>query len=235
MTISLIIEIYLSKKNYTAQDAVDNTLYFSEYIKEITHSEDWFLPGYSKEEALKHKIIDGGLIVQEAADSVIKKLDKTPPIFVTLIWDGDNAGIRTQNYICRSTDNFRITFSLKVENEMGLTTKIKNVLQNILNNKDNIAVMFVQTNQYQLNERNVFPDRLPVGWMLYLNKKITQQQIPMAAQLIDIENAKNNGTLIISTDNVFDGSNKDDIRKANEIEIQLTALGLLPLYNEIYN
>ncbi|MEX6001648.1 hypothetical protein AB6H14_05120 [Providencia vermicola] len=71
--------------------------------------------------------------------------------------------------------------------------------------------------------------------MLYLNKKITQQQLPMAAELIDIENEKNNGTLIISTDHVFDGSDKDDIRKANEIEIQLTALGLLPLVKEIYS
>lgn len=71
--------------------------------------------------------------------------------------------------------------------------------------------------------------------MLYLNKKITQQQLPMAAELIDIKNEKNNGTLIISTDHVFDGSDKDDIRKANEIEIQLTALGLLPLVKEIYS
>ncbi|EPL3992304.1 hypothetical protein M2010_003345 [Providencia stuartii] len=57
----------------------------------------------------------------------------------------------------------------------------------------------------------------------------------MATQLIDIENDKNSGTLIISTDHVFDGSDKEDIKKANEIEIQLTALGLLPLVKEIYS
>lgn len=170
MVISLIIDIYLSKKNYTAQDAVDNILYFSEYVKEITHAENWFLAGYSKKEALKHKIIDGGLIVQETASSVIEKLDKTSPIFVTLIWDGDNAGIRTQNYICRSTDNFRITCSLKVKNEMGLTTKIKNLLQNILNNKDNIAVMFVQTNQYQLKEMFSLTDSPLVGCFISIKK-----------------------------------------------------------------
>ena len=71
--------------------------------------------------------------------------------------------------------------------------------------------------------------------MLYLNKHITQEQAPMAAELIHIENEKNNGTLIISTDHVFDGSDKDDIKKANEIEIQLTALGLLPVIKEIYS
>ena len=234
MAISLIIKIYLSKKNYTAQDAVDNILCFSEYIKEITHTESWFSSGYSPKEALKHKIIDRGVIDHKEVELLIKKLCKTPPIFVTSIWNG-SGGIRIQNYLCRSTDNFLITYSLEIENEMGLTIKIKNLLQKILNNKDNIAVMFVHTNQYHLNEKNVFPDRLPVGWMLYLNKKITQEQVPMATELIHIENEKNNGTLIISTDHVFDGSDKADIKKANEIEIQLTALGLLPLYTEIYS
>ncbi|APC12573.1 hypothetical protein RB151_029150 [Providencia rettgeri] len=71
--------------------------------------------------------------------------------------------------------------------------------------------------------------------MLFLNKKIIPEQLPMATQLIDIENDKNSGTLIISTDHVFDGSDKEDIKKANEIEIQLTALGLLPLVKEIYS
>nr|WP_263869882.1 hypothetical protein [Providencia alcalifaciens] len=34
---------------------------------------------------------------------------------------------------------------------------------------------------------------------------------------------------------MFDGLDKEDIKKANEIEIQLTALGLLPLVKEIYS
>ncbi|WP_336432176.1 hypothetical protein [Providencia alcalifaciens] len=53
-----------------------------------------------------------------------------------------------------------------------------------------IVYMRIDTNGYRYNKKNVFPDRLPVSWMLYLNKKITRQQVPMAAQLIDIENKK---------------------------------------------
>ncbi|MBQ0695270.1 Imm52 family immunity protein [Providencia stuartii] len=234
MTISLRIEIYLSKKNYTAQDAVNNILCFSEYIKEITHTKSWFSPGYSKKEALEHKIIDRGVINHEETDSVIKKLNKTPPIFVTSIWN-DNGGIRIQNYICSSTDNFRITFSLEVENEMGLTAKIKKLLLNILNNKDNVAAIVVQTNNYQMDEKNVFPDRIPVGWMLYLNKQITNEQAGVKAELISVSNEKNTGTLIISTNEVFDGTNENHIRNANEIEIQLVAHGLLPTYQNIYD
>ncbi|MDK7737190.1 Imm52 family immunity protein [Providencia stuartii] len=48
-------------------------------------------------------------------------------------------------------------------------------------------------------------------------------------------NEKNTGTLIISTNEVFDGTNENHIRNANEIEIQLVAHGLLPTYQNIYD
>ncbi|HGY2577793.1 TPA: Imm52 family immunity protein [Providencia stuartii] len=235
MTLSLEIEIYLSKKNYTAQDAINNILFFSESIKEINNSERWFLTGKTKEDALKHKIIDNGLINSVVADLLIKKLNKTPPIFVTSIWNGSSDNIRIQNYLCKSLDNFRLTFSLKVKNVIGLAERLKNALLGILSNKDNVAVIFVQTNHYQMEEKNVFPERIPVGWMLYLNKEVTKEQVPMAAQLINIENEKNTGTLMISTNEVFNGTDELHIKKANEIEIQLAAYGLLPTYQDIYS
>lgn len=234
MTISLDIEIYLSKKNFTAQDAINNLLCFAELIQKITHAENWFSPGYSEKKSLEHKIIDRGVINHPEADSLIKKLNKTHPIFVTSIWNY-SGGIRIQNYSCDNVDNFRLTFSLEVENNMGLATNIKNVLLNILNTKDNIVVMFVNTNQYQLNNKHVFPDRIPVGWMLYLNKQITNEQAGVKAGLISVSNEKNTGTLVISTNEVFDGTNENHVRNANEIEIQLAAHGLLPTYQNIYD
>ncbi|MBS9442957.1 hypothetical protein EAE89_14930, partial [Photorhabdus heterorhabditis] len=41
------------------------------------------------------------------------------------------------------------------------------------------------------------------------------------------------GTLIITKQGIFDGENQDDIDKANDIEIQLLNLGLLPLITEV--
>ncbi|HGN1708042.1 TPA: Imm52 family immunity protein [Providencia rettgeri] len=143
--------------------------------------------------------------------------------------------IQINNYLAKSFDNYKVRLNLILENQSELQYKIKNSILNLIKNNFNLPKILVHTNQYRLNEKNVFPDRLPVGWMLYLNKKIKQEQLPMAAELIDIDNNKNKGTLIISTEHVFDGSNKDDIKKANDIEIQLTALGLLPLYTEIYS
>lgn len=97
----------------------------------------------------------------------------------------------TSNYLCSSFDNFRLTFSLKVKkNVNGLAEKLKNVLLSIVSNKDNIAVIFVQTNYYQMEEKNVFPERIPVGWMLYLNKQITNEQAGVKAELISVSNEK---------------------------------------------
>lgn len=235
MTLSLEIEIYLSKKNYTAQDAINNILFFSESIKEINNSERWFLTGKTKEDALKHKIIDNGVINPVVADSVIKKLNKNSPFLIASFWDGKSDNVLTSNYLCESFDNFRLTFSLKIKNVIGLAERLKNALLSILSNKDNVAIIFVQTNHYQMEEKNVFPERIPVGWMLYLNKEVTKEQVPMAAQLINIENEKNTGALIISTNEVFDGTNENHVRNANEIEIQLAAHGLLPTYQNIYD
>lgn len=132
-----------------------------------------------------------------------------------------------------------------IDNQYILRFNIREIerikFRNILDSMNEILSIFsvvslrIDTNNYAYDQKQVFPDRLPVGWMLYLNKIITQEQVPMAAQLITIENEKNKGTLIISKEGIFDGSNKDDIKKSNEIEIQLTALGLLPLIREIYN
>ncbi|WP_350893557.1 Imm52 family immunity protein [Providencia stuartii] len=209
---------------------------FSESIKEINHSENWFLTGKTKEDALKHKIIDNGVINSVVAEPLIKKLNKNSPFLITSFWDGRNDNIMTSNYLCSSFDNFRLTFSLKVKkNVNGLAEKLKNVLLSIVSNKDNIAVIFVQTNYYQMEEKNVFPERIPVGWMLYLNKQITNEQAGVKAELISVSNEKNKGTLIISTNEVFDGTNENHIRNANEIEIQLAAHGLLPTYQNIYD
>jgi hypothetical protein len=44
---------------------------------------------------------------------------------------------------------------------------------------------------------------------------------------------KQKGTLIISTEEVFDGNKKEHIEKSNDIEIKLLDLGCLPLMTEL--
>nr|WP_314264040.1 Imm52 family immunity protein [uncultured Moellerella sp.] len=235
MKLSLNIEIYLNKENYSIPDVINDYLYFSNFINEISGQSSWYLTGSSKKEALEKKLIENGTLNTDIKNKFVDKLTKSSPIYGSSIWNGDKNSIQINNYLAKSFDNYKVRLNLVLEDQSELQYKIKNSILNLIKNNFNLPKILVHTNQYRLNEKNVFSDRLPVGWMLYLNKKITPEQLPMAAQLIDIENEKNSGTLIISTDHVFDGSNKDDIKKANKIEIQLTALGLLPLYTEIYS
>ncbi|MEX9782287.1 hypothetical protein AB7309_22040 [Providencia manganoxydans] len=192
----------------------------------ITHEKEdsWYLTGDTLEEALQKKAFNGHTPTD---------LLETIPYFDCMesIWANENKSLDIK--YTSSGLIYNLEFKLR---DISIFNKasIIDVLGYYVD-AYKIVCMRIDINGYRYNDKNVFPDRLPVGWMLYLNQIITQEQVPMAAQLITIENEKNKGTLIISKEGVFDGSNKDDIKKSNEIEIQLTALGLLPLIREIYN
>ncbi|NAX16176.1 hypothetical protein C1V68_33280, partial [Burkholderia pseudomallei] len=73
-------------------------------------------------------------------------------------------------------------------------------------------------------EKQVFDDKPGVGWMLYLPKIITQQQVPEAHALIPVPEAgkRQTGTIIVSvTDAPFSVDNPEHVAIANRIEIRL--------------
>ncbi|PPK45906.1 immunity protein 52 of polymorphic toxin system [Trinickia symbiotica] len=85
-------------------------------------------------------------------------------------------------------------------------------------------------------EKQVFDDKPGVGWMLYLPKVITVQQVPEARALIPVLEAGNEqvGTIIVSvTDDVFSAENPEHVEVANRIEIRLVDQDLLPAYADI--
>lgn len=86
--------------------------------------------------------------------------------------------------------------------------------------------ILLDTEQYRFNQREVFGDRLPVGWMLYLPVKIKHEYVPSAYKVFDIEN--NAGTIVVSKSE-FNGKEPFDITCANNVEIELAANGVLPL------
>ncbi|TCT34434.1 immunity protein 52 of polymorphic toxin system [Providencia alcalifaciens] len=184
----------------------------------------WYLTADTLEEALQKKAFN----LYTPTD-----LLKNMPYFdwMESVWSNENKALDIK--YTSSGLIYNLEFKLRDVNPPNQLRLIESLNYYIENYK--IICIQIDVNGYWYNDKNVFPDRLPVGWMLYLNKKIMPEQVPMAAQLIHIDNEKNHGTLIISTDHVFDGENKDDIRKANEIEIQLAGLGLLPLIREIYS
>ncbi|EOC0244211.1 Imm52 family immunity protein, partial [Cronobacter sakazakii] len=92
----------------------------------------------------------------------------------------------------------------------------------------------VDSKGYWYHDRNIFPDRIYVGWMLYLPHVVLPEIVPEAAKVVPVSDGeKQKGTIVISTDEIFDGNNIEHIRKANDIEIRLLDLGLLPLMTEL--
>ena len=195
------------------------------FVKNITStdSEKWFFSGDSLEDSMNKPAFENG-----KPSSILE--DKKSIDIIESIWAGDNS-LTIQH--AANINQYILRFNLRKIDHLDLKNTLKSI--NEILSIFNILALRMDINNYSYHKKQVFPDRFPVGWMLYLNKKITQQQVPMAAQLIHIDNDKNHGTLIISTDHVFDGENKEDIKKANEIEIQLAGLGLLPLIREIYS
>ena len=95
---------------------------------------------------------------------------------------------------------------------------------------------YVSASPYGYIEKQVFDDRPGVGWMLYLPRVLTVQQVPEAHALIPIPEAgkRQVGTLIVSEiDGVFSLDNPAHVLNANQIEIRLVDQDLLPLYAEI--
>lgn len=92
------------------------------------------------------------------------------------------------------------------------------------------------------NYEAVFKDRPGVGWMLYLPRVLTAQQVPEARALVPVmtegdgkkQKPAQVGTIIVSvTDEPFSDENPEHVKIANAIEIRLVDQDLLPRYAEL--
>jgi hypothetical protein len=79
--------------------------------------------------------------------------------------------------------------------------------------------------QYYKTTYATFPHRKCVGWMAYVRETVSQQQLPLAAALLPAPG----GTIVVSVDQAFDLANKEHIKRANQIEMDMSDLGLLPV------
>jgi hypothetical protein len=86
----------------------------------------------------------------------------------------------------------------------------------------------------EYEDKKVFKDRPPVGWMIYLPSTIDATHVPEAAALIPMRgpDGKRRGTLLVSVEESFDAHSAEHVKRANDIEIRLVDQGLLPRYGE---
>lgn len=74
-----------------------------------------------------------------------------------------------------------------------------------------------------------FPHRKCLGWMGFVPQKVTAEQLPLAAE---VKTIPARGTLIVSVDAAFDLNNKEHIKRANQVEMDMLDAGLLAVTDE---
>ena len=95
-------------------------------------------------------------------------------------------------------------------------TKVIEFITSLICNKKHVYAS-INTNGYWNNSNNVFPDRIPVGWMIYIPAIILAELIPQAARVVPVmDGEKKKGTIVVSTEEIFDGNNKEHIGKSND-------------------
>ena len=112
----------------------------------------------------------------------------------------------------------------------------ESVVQVVAAVADAYTPAYVTAAPRKYSPKQVFDDKPGVGWMLYLPKVLTVQQVPEARALIPFPEAgkKQTGTIIVSvTDAVFSPDDPEHVEVANRIEIRLVDQDLLPTYADI--
>ena len=203
--------------------------------KLLGKNKKWFFTGYSKKDAVKSIAFNELGPAENAFNIVGKHYNKHKPLINESIWDGGEEG--------DSCSIFHYMMFILNPNKgllvIGMDEKVKEVEKMIsmvryLSCSRGRSYISVDSKGYHLHKRNVFPDRIYVGWMIYIPSIVLPESIPEAAKIVPvIENAKQKGTIVVTTEEIFDGSNKEHIGKANDIEIKLLDLGLLPLMTEL--
>ncbi len=215
----------------------------------------WYEQGYSKKQALQYKIFTEDGLSEDVLGRWEKEYKKDYPNWTAGIWDGgsdeDSAGVDCyQSYSSthRRKNPLSLVASFSIEvNQINLNTeKMIGFVTSLLHLTDGCTYSCVESGGYSFSEiipkengyseiyKKVFPDRISCGWMLFIPAIILPDLIPEAARVVPVvKGDKRTGTIVVSTEEIFDGNNKDHIGKANDIEIRLLDLGLLPLLTEL--
>lgn len=102
---------------------------------------------------------------------------------------------------------------------------------------DEFDPVWIQVFPFGYSEHKVFPDKPGVGWMLYLPREITRQQVPEAAALIPMvgREGRRRGTVVQSVaGEVFDANNPRHVEAAASIDIRMVDGDLMPCYSDLW-
>lgn len=203
-------------------------------------AKNWFLRANTLDEARFYPLEEQGSIstaIQAVLNTRFKR-GKGPR--AVLLWNGceeqDEGAAINYRYECEPILN-----ELEIEypnsaaggKRLGNTTQVAELVMAIVSQWDPAFVSVAPS--FYFNHQ-VFKDRPGIGWMLYLPRDLTVQQVPEAHALIPASIAdqeKPRGTIVVSTTEGFDIQNPAHVQLANAIEIRLVDQDLLPRYMDL--
>ncbi len=196
----------------------------------------WRLKGNSRADAGLYPAFDEGGASPGALAVLKEEFQNSPNRTYVSIWDGSDAAASGVSMMCHVGRPGALNlFVVEMLGEYALA-ELTTVASIVTCTVQEFNPAYVGVSPKGYFEKRVFDDKPGVGWMLYLPKVITAQQVPEARALIPVpEHGKNQtGTIIVSvTDAVLSIDNPEHIEIANRIEIRLVDQDLLPRYADL--
>ncbi|KGR93235.1 immunity 52 family protein [Burkholderia sp. ABCPW 111] len=223
-----------------SRDASNVAEYFDDLgrLAEVIHEhapkfDRWYLTGETKEDALLYSAFEHWKPTT-AALAVVRTERGSNDYASISLWDGGNEEEESASLSCVITpkDNAKEIEADFVNDQLFSMDSALAIASTLI---QLTSPSYLTVQPYGYFEKQVFDDKPGVGWMLYLPKVITQQQVPEARALIPVPaKGKQTGTIIVSvTDAPFSVDNPEHVAIANRIEIRLVDQDLLPAYVDI--
>ncbi|WP_175727674.1 immunity 52 family protein [Burkholderia ambifaria] len=196
----------------------------------------WFAQGETVDDALLYPAFEDGQ-PSTALLAVLKhKFSADPSRSYVALWNGNQNKGEGASLACHVGKNVSPnSFDAKISDDSVLenAASVQEIVKATVT-AFNPAYVSVAPRSYVTKQ--VFDDKPGVGWMIYLPRVITQQQVPEARDLIPVPGAGRlqTGTIIVSTtDAPFSMKNPEHIETANRIEIRLVEQDLLPAFKDL--
>ncbi|EMH2961346.1 immunity 52 family protein [Burkholderia multivorans] len=199
---------------------------------------EWFLQANSEEEARLYSVYEAPGTPSAAVLAVLTEQYRGEEDLAKTIgiWNGQSAKKDGASLsLGFDTGSMPCDFDLSVGEESATSSRLGNfesIGQIVAAIATAYAPAYVSAAPRKYVSKQVFDDKPGVGWMLYLPKIVTQQQVPEARALIPVPaEGKQAGTIIVSViDGPFSIDNPEHVEIANRIEIRLVDHDLLPTY-----
>ncbi|MBU6439127.1 MAG: immunity 52 family protein [Betaproteobacteria bacterium] len=199
----------------------------------------WWLKGWTEEEARLFPVFGHDGSLQRAALEVLKGryVGKEEGPKTMGLWNGRLEGLAPA---AASLGIDGISSSDDIDLTIGGFERSPPWLDNLQAQLQLVSALvrgykpyYVMAGSRAYFSKAVFDDKPGVNWMLYLPRVLTAQQVPEAAALVAVDDARGRrlGTIVVSVaDEVFSADNPRHVEAANHIEIRLVDQDLLPRY-----